>query len=66
MSAIKRSTEVIGGQTALASAIGVTQSHVWNWINRKRRAPAKYIRQISLATNGQVTVKELLIDHEES
>ncbi|PMK03335.1 helix-turn-helix domain-containing protein [Vibrio sp. 10N.261.55.A7] len=66
MSAIKRSTEILGGQTPLAKLLGVSQSHVWNWINRKHQAPARYIRAISKATGGKVSVKELLSDHEEN
>ncbi len=64
MSAISKSTKIIGGQTALAAMLGVKQSHVWNWINRKGQAPAKYIRSISLATQGEVSIEELLTDHE--
>ncbi|WP_200767369.1 YdaS family helix-turn-helix protein [Vibrio nigripulchritudo] len=64
MSAIERSAELVGGQTALAIALGVKQSHVWNWINRRQQAPAKYIRSISLATSGAISVDDLLKDHE--
>ncbi|MBO1894200.1 helix-turn-helix domain-containing protein [Shewanella sp. BF02_Schw] len=64
MSAISKSAEVTGGQTALAKMLGVKQSHVWNWINRRQQAPAKYIRAISTATKGLVSVDELLNDHE--
>ncbi|OCH55488.1 helix-turn-helix domain-containing protein [Vibrio cyclitrophicus] len=66
MSAIERSTEILGGQTSLAKLLGVSQSHVWNWINRKHQAPAKYIRAISEATGDEVSVKELLTDHEDT
>jgi DNA-binding transcriptional regulator YdaS (Cro superfamily) len=64
MSAILKAVEVTGGQTALAKLLGVKQSHIWNWINRRQQAPAKYIRAISNATNGLVSVDELLLDHE--
>ena len=64
MSAIERATELIGGQTSLAKLLGVSQSHVWNWINRKHQAPAKYISAISKATDGKVPIEELLADHE--
>ena len=66
MSAIQRSIEILGGQTALAKLLSVSQSHVWNWINRKHQAPARYIRAISEATGGQVSIKDLLTDHEEN
>ncbi|EIO5095131.1 helix-turn-helix domain-containing protein [Vibrio parahaemolyticus] len=63
MSAIERATELVGGQTSLAKLLGVKQSHVWNWINRKHQAPAKYICAISKATGGKVPIEELLADH---
>lgn len=66
MSAIKRAADAVGGQTSLAKLLGVGQSHVWNWINRKHQAPAKYIRTISEATKGQISIRELLTDHEKS
>ncbi|NLQ16172.1 helix-turn-helix domain-containing protein [Marinomonas sp. M1K-6] len=64
MSAIAKAVEIIGGQTALANILGVKQAHVWNWLRVHKRSPAKYIRRISKATNGQVTESELLKDHE--
>ncbi|WP_278403801.1 YdaS family helix-turn-helix protein [Pseudoalteromonas ruthenica] len=66
MSAIKQAVDLIGGQTATAKtlAFGVTQTQVWNWVNRHQQAPAKYIKRISELTNGRVTVDELLADHE--
>ena len=65
MSAIEKAIEVIGSQTLLADLLGVKQSHVWNWLRKHKRAPAKYIRQISKATNGAVTESDLLKDHEQ-
>ena len=34
-----------GGQTALAEICGkpVTQSHVWNWLNRDKKIPSRYV-----------------------
>ncbi|WP_281629199.1 YdaS family helix-turn-helix protein [Vibrio sp. St2] len=64
MTAIKKAAEAAGGQTALARILGTSQSHVWNWINREYRAPAKHIQAISEATGGTVSVFELLSDHE--
>ena len=65
MTAISRAVEIIGSQTALAKILGVKQAHVWNWLNIHKRSPAKYIRRISLATNGKVSESDLLKDHEE-
>ncbi|MFT2098738.1 helix-turn-helix domain-containing protein [Marinomonas sp. 2405UD66-6] len=64
MTAIAKAIEIIGSQTALAKMLGVKQAHVWNWLHIHKRAPAKYIRRISLATEGKVTESELLQDHE--
>ncbi|WP_111636914.1 helix-turn-helix domain-containing protein [Marinomonas shanghaiensis] len=64
MSAIARAVEIVGSQTALANLLGVKQAHVWNWLHVHKRSPAKYIRRIAQATNGQVTESDLLKDHE--
>jgi DNA-binding transcriptional regulator YdaS (Cro superfamily) len=66
MSAIAKAVEIVGSQTALAKMLGVKQAHVWNWLHVHKRSPAKYIRRISQATNGQVTESDLLRDHEAS
>lgn len=34
MDALRIATERLGGQAALATAIGLKQQHVWNWLNR--------------------------------
>lgn len=64
MSAIEKAVVIIGSQTALAKILGVKQAHVWNWLNIHKRAPAKYIRRIAIATEGQVSESDLLMDHE--
>jgi len=64
MSAIKKAIKIIGGQTALAVAFGIRQTVVSNWVNRHGQAPAKYIHQISALTNNEVTIEQLLSDHE--
>lgn len=66
MSSIERAAELIGGQTALAKLFDLKQGHVWGWVHKRKQAPAKYIRQISAATNGAVSVIDLLKDHEDS
>ncbi|MCS6237113.1 helix-turn-helix domain-containing protein [Shewanella baltica] len=64
MSAIEKAVKIIGGQTVLAKKLDIKQSYVWNWIHRHQQAPAKHIRAISSATQGLVSVDELLLDHE--
>ncbi|MCG7551968.1 YdaS family helix-turn-helix protein [Pseudoalteromonas sp. Of11M-6] len=64
MNYITKAVKIYGGQTKLGIALGVRQASVWDWINKYGQAPAKYINKISELTNGQVTVSELLSDHE--
>ncbi|RZF94467.1 transcriptional regulator [Pseudoalteromonas sp. CO302Y] len=66
MSAIKKAVEIIGGQTKLANTLGTKQSVVFHWISRHGQAPAKYIPRISELTHGQVSVDDLLADHQKS
>ena len=63
MSAIEKSINIIGSQTKVAHMLGVKQSSVWNWIHRGR-LPAKHIRRVAIATGEQITVNDLLKDHE--
>ena len=65
MTAIERAVKASKSQTSLAKKVGVSQSHVWNWINRNKCVPAKFIRSVSLATGGKVSVTDLLKDHED-
>ncbi|MEL0623848.1 YdaS family helix-turn-helix protein [Marinomonas arenicola] len=65
MTAIEKAVDLIGSQTALAKTLDVTQAHVWNWLRIHKRAPAKYIRKIAEATNGEISVNDLLKDHED-
>lgn len=66
MSAIERAVEIIGGQTETAKDFGLKQGHVWHWVNTNKQAPAKYITRISELTNGEVSVNDLLADHQKS
>tara|TARA_B100002049_G_C16069658_1_gene372140 strand:- start:1376 stop:1594 length:219 start_codon:yes stop_codon:yes gene_type:complete len=66
MSAIKKAVEIIGGQTKLANILGTKQSVVFHWISRHGQAPAKYIPRISELTHGQVSVDDLLADHQKT
>ena len=55
MEALEKAVELAGGQTALASCIGVKQTHVWNWLNRDKRVPAERVIAIEQATHGRVS-----------
>lgn len=60
--ALERAVELAGGQTALATSIGVKQTHVWNWLNRDKRVPAERVIAVEQATNGRVSRHELRPD----
>ena len=64
MTAISKAVNILGGQTKVGRILGVQQTAVWNWVNRHQQTPAKYIRTVSALTNNEVTVEELLADHE--
>ena len=60
---LKKAIETVGGQTALAKAIGVGQGRIWNWLNRDIKSPpGEFCRPIQIATNGAVTVHDLRPD----
>lgn len=48
--ALRKAIEVAGGQSALAKAIGVTQPHIWNWLNRDGHVPVEYVFAIEKVT----------------
>jgi len=56
---LEKAVEIVGGQSALADAIGVSQARVWNWLNRDAAMPAEYYIPIALATNWKVTPHQL-------
>ncbi len=66
MLAIKKAVALIGGQTETGLLLNVPQQAVSAWINKSGQAPAKYIKQISALTNNEVTVDQLLADHEKA
>ena len=61
---IKKAVKIVGGQTKLGNALGVSQGSVWDWINKYGQAPAKHIPRISDLTHGEVSVNDLLADHQ--
>lgn len=66
MSAIESAVKIIGGQTKTARQFNIRQTHVWKWIHVNKQAPAKYIKRIAALTNHEVTVEQLLADHEQN
>lgn len=54
--------EILGGQTALAKEVGVTQGLVWQWLNNIRPIAPERAVDIERATKGQVTRRDLCPD----
>jgi DNA-binding transcriptional regulator YdaS (Cro superfamily) len=60
--ALSRAVELVGGQSALARSVGVSQATVWYWLNKMPHAPAEFVVAIEAATGGEVTRGELRPD----
>jgi len=61
-SPIQQAVELAGGQKALADALRVNPSLVWQWVNGHRPVAAHHCRAIEGATGGQVTCSQLRPD----
>lgn len=46
---LQKAINIAGSQSALARAIGVTQAHIWNWLNRNKKVPASQVIKIEKA-----------------
>lgn len=55
---IKKAVSILGSQSNLANACGVTQGAVQKWLNGGGIS-AEYLLKIESATNGQVTIREI-------
>ena len=63
MNALQKAVDLLNGQAGLASAIGLKQQNVWNWINRADgKAPAEHCPAIERATGGAVRCEDLRPD----
>lgn len=62
MDALTEATKQAGGVSALAVAIGVTQSAVSNWRSRGGFVPPEHCASIEQATSGAVTRRDLRPD----
>lgn len=59
MDALERAITAAGGVSALATAIGITQSAVSNWKSRTGQVPSEHCAAIERATNGAVSRRSL-------
>lgn len=64
--ALRRAAEILGGQAALATALGYDdRRHVWPWFNTDRKIPAEHCPKVERATRAKgdpVTCEELRPD----
>lgn len=58
-SAIRQAVDIAGGQTSLATKIGVSQGLVWQWCN-EARISTRHFKAITAATG--ITAEQLLAD----
>ena len=56
---VKKACKVVGGQRAMAIALGIAATQVNQWVTGRRGIPAKYCQLIVELTEGLVTVQEL-------
>lgn len=59
---VARAAKVVGSQTALAIALGVTKAAVGQWKDEGRRVPAEHCPSIERLTSGAVRCEELRPD----
>lgn len=59
---VQKAIDIVGSQSNLARRCGVKQQNVWNWLNRDKKVPAKYVLLIEKATRQQVSRYELRPD----
>ena len=56
---VKKACKAVGGQRAMAIALGIAATQVNQWVTGRRAIPAKYCQSIVELTEGLVTVQEL-------
>lgn len=62
---LAKCVEIIGGQKALADALGngLKQGHIWSWLNvTKEGTPSEHVISVSDKVDYQVTPHELRPD----
>jgi len=59
---VDRAAKVVGSQTALANALGLTKAAVGQWKDEGRRVPAEHCPSIEQLTSGAVRCEELRPD----
>ena len=59
---VKRACKAVGGQRALANALGIADAQVNQWVTGRRSVPVKYCQSIVELTEGLVSLQELRPD----
>lgn len=59
---LQRAIAIVGGQSALARHLGISQAAVWNWLNKPLPVPAEHAPTIERVTGGRVTKNQLRPD----
>ena len=59
---IEKAAGIVGSQSALAAALGVTKAAVWQWKDPDRKVPAEHCPAIERVTRGEVRCEELRPD----
>jgi DNA-binding transcriptional regulator YdaS (Cro superfamily) len=62
--ALERAVQFLGSQAELARRVGKKQAHVWNWINRDKKAPADMVLAIEAATIDDKTGRPRVLRHD--
>lgn len=63
---VQKAAELLGSQVKLARAIGCTPQHVSLMALGRRKVSAEYALRIQTATRGQVALKDLRPDLDDS
>lgn len=50
LDALQSALEIVGGQAALARAVGVSQPTVWGWVHRIGKVPHRFVLGVEAAT----------------
>ena len=59
MEHLLRAISILGTQSALGAAIGVSPQVINNWVRRESEVPAEHCPAIERATNGAVRCEDL-------
>lgn len=59
---IEKAARIVGSQSALATALGITKAAVWQWKTDGRSVPIEHCASIERLTSGAVTRQELRPD----